>query len=91
MKNVVTNAFIFTDRSGIMRLFAEVVEDERYETGHHIVTSQVVSHDEKTVITESGTVYEVEKFLTKDEFVSHIKESYDEERINYYLFYTNLI
>ena len=41
MKKIVTNAYIFNDMRDCRRMFAEVVEDTRYETGHHIVRRQV--------------------------------------------------
>ena len=98
MVNVVTNAYIFEDRHGVKRLFAEVVEDERYPTGHHIVTSMVVSVSTDiegglsgVVQTESETVYQVNKLLTKEEFIAHVKENFDEETANWYLWYTNLV
>lgn len=93
MNNVVKNAIIFTDRQGIQRLFGEVVQDERWEVGHHIVTSQIVrsSIRDKFVQTETGTRYFVENFFTTDEFVDYIKKTFDEEKVNYYLYYTNLV
>ena len=92
MKNIVTNAYIFKDRGAKTRLFGEVVEDERYEKGHHIVTSEInlVDEEKDIVITESGTKYNVLKFLNKEEFISHIKENYGEEKVEYYMFYTNI-
>ncbi len=95
---VVTNGYIFEDRNGVKRLFAEVVEDDRYPKGHHIVTSMIVSasidFDEiqyALVKTESDTVYQVNRLLTKDEFIVHVKENFDEEKANWYLWYTNLV
>ena len=92
MNNVVKNAVIFTDKQGIQRLFGEVMQDERWEVGHHIVTSQVVrcSVEDKFVQTETGTRYFVENFFTTDEFVDYIKKTFDAEKANYYLDYTNL-
>lgn len=93
MRNIVTNAYLFNDRVGIQRLFAEVIEDPRWEKGHHIITSEVVSVDIESgiVITESGSEYEVKKFFNKEDFIAHIKETFGEERVNYYLFYTNIV
>lgn len=95
---IVTNGYIFEDRKGVKRLFAEVVEDDRYPKGHHIVTSMVVSasidFDEiqyGIVQTESETVYQVNRLLTKDEFIAHVKENFDEEKADWYLWYTNLV
>lgn len=92
-KYVVTNAYLFEDKKGVKRLFAEVIEDPRWETGHHIVTSKVISVDTRSgrVVTESNSEYEVRKFFTKDEFVSHLRDTFDDERVKYYLFYTNII
>ena len=92
-KYIVTNGYIFEDRKGIKRLFAEVIEDPRWETGHHIVTSKVISvdTDKGFVITENSSEYEVRKFFTKDEFVAHLRDTFDEERVQYYLFYTNIV
>ena len=94
---VVTNGYIFQDKRGIKRLFAEVVEDDRYEKGHHIVTSMIISaevcNDEiqyAVVKTENETVYQVNHLLTKEEFISYVKENFDEERANWYLFCANL-
>ena len=53
--STVTNAFIFKDRDGLKKLFAEVVEDSRYEVGHHLVTSEIINIDNDLVITKSGT------------------------------------
>lgn len=98
MANILTNGFIFKDKEGVERLFGEVVEDSRYPKGHHLVTSAIkhsaVGFDEvkyAVVETESGTVYEVHKLLDREEFVAHITETYDEEKINWYLSYTNVI
>lgn len=90
-QNIVTNAYIFEDPYGVRRMFAEVVEDERYETGHHIVTSKVIAMDKEKgyVQTESGTEYCVQKFFEKDDFISYVKETYEKDKADYYLMYTN--
>jgi 2,4-dienoyl-CoA reductase-like NADH-dependent reductase (Old Yellow Enzyme family) len=92
MKKIVTNAYIFNDMRDCRRMFAEVVEDTRYETGHHIVTSRVIAVDTEKgyVQTESGTEYFVQKLLDKDEFIDYVKRTYDDERAEYYLAYANL-
>ena len=92
-KYIVTNGYLFEDKKGIKRLFAEVIEDPRWETGHHIVTSKVISvnTDKGVVITENGSEYVVRKFFTKEEFIAHLKDTFDEERVQYYLFYTNIM
>lgn len=89
--STVTNAFIFKNRDGIKKLFAEVVEDSRYEVGNHLVTSEIINIDNDLVITKSGTKYKVIKFLSKDEFITYVHENYSKEKADYYLFYTNTI
>ena len=46
---------------------AEVVDDNRYEKGHHIITSSIISVLNNKIMTKSGTEYIIEKFFNKDD------------------------
>ena len=89
--SIVTNAFIFEDRDGQKKLFAEVVDDNRYEKGHHIITSSIISLLNNKIMTKSGTEYIIEKFFNKDDFIDYLQNGCSKEDAEKYLFYTNLI
>lgn len=90
MYNIVTNAIIFNDYTNNKRMFAEVVEDDRHPKGHHIVTSNVLSVDEELgiVITEN-TKYNVERFLTKEQFIDYVDSNFEPVIAQYYKECTN--
>ncbi len=92
MKNIVTNAYIFTDKKGLKRLFAEVLESAKYPTGHHIVTSDIVEEDLQNGVikTYTGSVYYVQKFLDSESFKSYVLDKYDKNSANYYLYVVGL-
>lgn len=91
MNNIVTNAILFNDFRGNYKMFAEVVEDDRHPKGHHIVTSNVLSVDEELgiVITEN-TKYNVERFLTKEQFIDYVDSNFELATAQYYKECTNL-
>ena len=90
MNSIVTNAILFNDFKGNRKMFAEVVEDDRYPKGHHIVTSNVLSADEGMgiVITEN-TKYTVERFLTKEQFINYVDSNFEPIIAQYYKECTN--
>lgn len=90
MEEVVRNVFLFDDKSGAKRFFGEVVESNRFKKGHCILSSDVTFIDGK-IIKTINSKYSVENFLSEKEFINHINNSYDTEKVNYCISYINFI
>ncbi len=80
MENIVTNAVII-NKNDKEYLFGEVVQDERYIQGHHILTTEIMSKDldgdNYKIITKSGTKYNVDKLFDLEGFKKWVSEQLD--------------
>lgn len=85
-KSRIKNAVIVMEND-VERLFGEVVEDSRFEKGHHIKTSPLISWNKEKMygVTESGTYYDVENLFTQDEYRDYVKAKYPEDYARYLL------
>lgn len=92
MEKILTNAVIVIDVDK-KSLFGEVVQDNRFEKGHHILTTELVFWDEEKQkgITKSGTEYFVDKLYTVEEYKEYVKKNFDKDYGESLLRYTNLI
>ncbi len=81
---ILVNCSIVKNFSGEKCLFGEIYNDERFEDGHHILTTKIVKLDNMVCTTESGTVYHIRNLLEKEELEKLIDRTYtDEEYVKY--------
>lgn len=87
----ITNA-VMVNKNNQFHLFGEVVEDVRFESGHHVLTSPLINWNEETKegISESGTIYKVDILFSVSEFKIFMKEKYPSD-YQKYLYYCGMI
>lgn len=82
----IKNVYKIADKKlGKMCLFGQVVSDERFPEGHHIITSDIVDFDmaSNVVITQTGSEYRIQNtFKSREGFLAYLKETYSEEKYN---------
>lgn len=85
--SIITNAVVVKDKNGKSCLFGEVVEDPRFVTKHHILTTPLVKLDIENLEgrTENGTYYKIEKLYSTEEYIKFIKETCSEDYASYLL------
>lgn len=80
MENLVTNAVI-VKHNNKEYLFGEVVQDDRYPQGHHILSTEIISKDfdddNYKITTKSGTKYQINKLFKIEEFKQWAAEQAD--------------
>lgn len=92
MEKILTNAVMIIE--GDKRsLFGEVVQDDRFEQGHHIRTTELIFWDKEKQrgITKSGTEYYVDKLYTIEEYKEYLSKNFDKEYGNSLLEFNHLI
>lgn len=92
-KLVVLKDATIVQKGGREYLFGTVVEDDRFEIGHRILTSDIVEKnlDEKRIVTYSGTLYSYVNLMTNEELVTQLKETEkDKVKLDYILTIFNI-
>lgn len=84
--SLLTNC-VLVEKESELYLFGEVVEDERFPAGNHILTSPVVSwnYNNMLCITTTGTIYKVEKLYSIEEYKEYVYEAYSDKSYCSYL------